>query len=90
MTTQQLSGTTAVVTGASRGFGRGIAAALTEADARVAGVARHVGALDEVREQLGASFIPVAADAADPLVAGQLWIHGSAQEILTKSGRRLA
>jgi NAD(P)-dependent dehydrogenase (short-subunit alcohol dehydrogenase family) len=72
MTTQQLPGTTAIVTGASCGFGRGIAAALTEAGARVVGVARDVSALDEVREQLGAAFTPVAADAADPVVAGQL------------------
>jgi NAD(P)-dependent dehydrogenase (short-subunit alcohol dehydrogenase family) len=72
MTTQQLSGTTAIVTGASRGFGRGIAAALTQAGAHVVGVARDAAALEEVREQLGAAFTPVAADAADPVVAGQL------------------
>jgi NAD(P)-dependent dehydrogenase (short-subunit alcohol dehydrogenase family) len=72
MTTEQLSGTTAIVTGASRGFGRGVAAALTQAGAHVVGVARDVAALEEVREQLGAAFTPVAADAADPVVAGQL------------------
>jgi NAD(P)-dependent dehydrogenase (short-subunit alcohol dehydrogenase family) len=72
MTTQQLSGTTAIVTGASRGFGRGIAAALTKAGARVVGVARDTGALGEVREQLGDAFTAVTADAADPVVAGQL------------------
>jgi NAD(P)-dependent dehydrogenase (short-subunit alcohol dehydrogenase family) len=72
MTTQQLSGTTAIVTGASRGFGRGVATALIQAGARVVGVARDGGALDEVREQLGAAFTPVAGDAADPVVAGQL------------------
>jgi NAD(P)-dependent dehydrogenase (short-subunit alcohol dehydrogenase family) len=72
MTTQQLSGTTAIVTGASRGFGRGIAAALTRAGAHVVGVARDAAVLDEVREQLGTAFTPVAADAADPVVAGQL------------------
>jgi NAD(P)-dependent dehydrogenase (short-subunit alcohol dehydrogenase family) len=72
MTTEQLSGTTAIVTGASRGFGRGVAAALTQAGAHVVGVARDVAALEEVREQLGAAFTPVTADAADPVVAGQL------------------
>lgn len=72
MTTQQLSGTTAIVTGASRGFGRGIATALTKAGARVVGVARDAGALDEVREQLGGTFTAVTADAADPTVAGEL------------------
>jgi NAD(P)-dependent dehydrogenase (short-subunit alcohol dehydrogenase family) len=72
MTAQQLSGTTAIVTGASRGFGRGIAAALTQAGAHVVGVARDAAALDQAREQLGAAFTPVVADAADPVVAGQL------------------
>ena len=72
MTTRQLAGTTAIVTGASRGFGRGIAAALTEAGAQVVGVARDPAALAEVRERLGSAFIPVAADAADPVLAGQL------------------
>jgi NAD(P)-dependent dehydrogenase (short-subunit alcohol dehydrogenase family) len=72
MTTRQLAGTTAIVTGASRGFGRGISAALAEAGAQVVGVARDTAALAEVRERLGAAFIPVAADAADPVLAGQL------------------
>src|SRR5215472_9694622 len=40
---------TALVTGASRGFGRGIATALSGAGAQVVGVARDRGALDEPR-----------------------------------------
>jgi NAD(P)-dependent dehydrogenase (short-subunit alcohol dehydrogenase family) len=72
MTAQQLSGTTAIVTGASRGFGRGIAAALTQGGAHVVGVARDADALHQAREQLGDAFTPVVADAADPVVAGQL------------------
>jgi NAD(P)-dependent dehydrogenase (short-subunit alcohol dehydrogenase family) len=72
MTTSQLAGTTVIVTGASRGFGRGIAVALAEAGAQVVGVARDPAALAEVRERLGPAFTPVAADAADPVLAGQL------------------
>jgi NAD(P)-dependent dehydrogenase (short-subunit alcohol dehydrogenase family) len=72
MSAQDLSGTTAIVTGASRGLGRGIAAALAAAGARVVGVARDETRLEEVREQLGDAFIPVTADAADPVVAGKL------------------
>ena len=68
---QELSAT-ALVTGASRGFGRGVATALSRAGARVVGVARDRAALDEVRAELGGSFTPVAADATDPVVAGQL------------------
>src|SRR5260370_5842290 len=72
MPSQEISGTTALVTGASRGFGRGIATALAQAGANVVGVARDRARLDELRAQLGDPFIPVAADAADPVVAGQL------------------
>jgi NAD(P)-dependent dehydrogenase (short-subunit alcohol dehydrogenase family) len=68
----ELAGATALVTGASRGFGRGIATALSQAGARVVGVARDRTALDEVSAQLGGSFTAVAADAADPFVAGRL------------------
>jgi NAD(P)-dependent dehydrogenase (short-subunit alcohol dehydrogenase family) len=53
-----LSGSTAIVTGASRGFGRGIAAALSAAGAHVVGVARSGGT--------------VTADAADPATAQRL------------------
>jgi len=67
-----ISGTTAIVTGASRGFGRAVATSLSQAGARVVGVGRDLGRLDLLRAELGDGFIPVAADAADPVVAGQL------------------
>ena len=72
MPSNDVKGTTALVTGASRGFGRGIAAALDGAGAAVVGVARDGAALEELRAELGESFTPVSADAADPTVAGQL------------------
>jgi len=68
----QITDATALVTGASRGFGRGIATALSRAGARVVGVARDRGPLDELRAELGGSFTVVAADAADPNLAGRL------------------
>jgi NAD(P)-dependent dehydrogenase (short-subunit alcohol dehydrogenase family) len=72
MPTHQISGTTAVVTGASRGFGRAIATGLAEAGAQVVGVARDRVRLEDLRAQLGEAFTPVVADAADPITAGQL------------------
>ena len=72
MSDHELAGATALVTGASRGFGRGIATALSGAGARVVGVARDRAALDELRAELGESFTSVSADAVDPTVAGQL------------------
>jgi NAD(P)-dependent dehydrogenase (short-subunit alcohol dehydrogenase family) len=68
----EIAGTTAIVTGASRGFGRAIAGALSGAGVAVVGVARDGARLDQVRADLGDSFTPVPADAADPFVAAEL------------------
>jgi NAD(P)-dependent dehydrogenase (short-subunit alcohol dehydrogenase family) len=59
----------AVVTGASRGFGRAIAAALVASGTNVVGIARGERELLAVREELGAGFTPVVADAADEALA---------------------
>jgi NAD(P)-dependent dehydrogenase (short-subunit alcohol dehydrogenase family) len=67
-----LTGTTAIVTGVSRGFGRAIAAALAGAGAHVVGIARSSAQLDELRDELGDTFSPVTANAADPDVANRL------------------
>jgi NAD(P)-dependent dehydrogenase (short-subunit alcohol dehydrogenase family) len=74
MNTEPLAGSTAIVTGASRGFGLAIAAALVGAGARVVGVARDRAALDQARTSLSpaGAFIPFAADATDPTIAGRL------------------
>jgi len=70
--TDSLVGTTAIVTGAGRGFGRAVAAALSATGAQVIGVARTGAQLDEVAGELGDSFTPVVADAADPATPGRL------------------
>jgi len=67
-----LSGTTALVTGASRGFGRAIAITLSQAGAHVVGVARDRSRLGDLSAEIGDGFIPVTGDAADPVLAGQL------------------
>jgi NAD(P)-dependent dehydrogenase (short-subunit alcohol dehydrogenase family) len=72
MSDKELAGSVALVTGASRGFGRGIATVLSAAGAQVVGVARDRAALEELRAVLGESFTAVPADAADPNVAGHL------------------
>jgi NAD(P)-dependent dehydrogenase (short-subunit alcohol dehydrogenase family) len=56
---------TAVVTGASRGFGRAIAAALVASGARVVGIARDGVELGEVAASLGAGFVPVVGDVTE-------------------------
>lgn len=66
--TRPLEGTTAVVTGASRGIGRAIAHALAGAGADLALWARDAGALaavaDEVRAR-GGRAVPIVCDVAD-------------------------
>jgi len=70
-TNNPFADSTAIVTGASRGFGRGIAAALASAGVRVVGVARSGAQLDTLRGELP-DFIAVTANAADPATPGPL------------------
>jgi len=60
---------TAVVSGASRGFGRAIAATLVAAGTSVVGIARNEQELRAVRDELGEGFTAVAADATDEALA---------------------
>ncbi|HEX2314353.1 MAG TPA: SDR family oxidoreductase [Thermomonospora sp.] len=59
----------AVVTGAGRGFGRAIAAALVAAGTEVVGIARDDQELHAVHEELGEGFRPITADATDETLA---------------------
>jgi NAD(P)-dependent dehydrogenase (short-subunit alcohol dehydrogenase family) len=63
---------TAVVTGASRGFGRAIAVGLASTGVHVVGVGRDGEALEDLRRQLGSSFTPIAADVTDDELAARL------------------
>jgi NAD(P)-dependent dehydrogenase (short-subunit alcohol dehydrogenase family) len=81
-----LAGTTAVVTGASRGFGRGAAAALVRAGARVVAVARDQDALEKARAELGDSFVPVPGDAADPGLAAEVLARHTPRTVVLAAG----
>jgi NAD(P)-dependent dehydrogenase (short-subunit alcohol dehydrogenase family) len=72
MSKSNLSATTAIVTGASRGFGRAIATALARQGVHVIGVARSEAGLDDVQCQLGRLFTPVIADVTDTALAARL------------------
>ena len=63
-TTSALNGRTAVVTGASRGIGAGIAAALGAEGVRVVMLARNEAKLKEQSERIPGS-VPVACDVTD-------------------------
>ncbi len=72
MTTDTSTGRTAVVTGASRGFGRAIAVGLAATGAHVIGVGRDQQALHDLRQQLGSSFTPIVADVTTDGLAARL------------------
>jgi NADP-dependent 3-hydroxy acid dehydrogenase YdfG len=84
-----LSASTAVVTGASRGIGAGIAAALADRGVRVALVARTQARLEERARQIKGS-IAVTCDVTDPAsvtaatkrIAGEL---GGAPDVVVNS-----
>jgi NAD(P)-dependent dehydrogenase (short-subunit alcohol dehydrogenase family) len=72
MTSSDPTSSTALVTGASRGFGRAIASALQAESAKVAVVARNRELLASLRQELGGMLATEVADVADPVVAGTL------------------
>jgi len=61
---------TVVITGGSRGLGRGLAEAMVAQGARVTVVARNADALAAVRTELGAN--PIAADITDEAAAQRI------------------
>ena len=86
MNLEDLAGTTAVVTGASRGFGRATAIALASKGAHVVGVARSEDALEQLQEQLGEAFTPVIADVADPSLPARLLAHYRPRTLVLNAG----
>ena len=79
MTPFSLEGRTAVVTGASRGIGAAIAAALDRAGARVAVAARTRAGLEEVAGGLANDPVVIEADLADPAAPATLAAEAEAQ-----------
>lgn len=67
-----LAGTTAIVTGAGRGFGKAIARTLLGAGAHVVGVGRDRDQLAVVRGELGEGFEPVIGDVTDAVLPARL------------------
>jgi len=79
-----LSGRTAVVTGASSGIGEAMAGGLAEAGARVIALGRDRSRLDTVADRLGG--VAVAADLADPAtVISAIRAHAEVVDILVNA-----
>jgi NAD(P)-dependent dehydrogenase (short-subunit alcohol dehydrogenase family) len=80
-----LSGTTTIVVGASRGLGRGIATAFARAGAPVVAVSRTAAAFPEPATGAG-SIEPEVADAGDATVAGRLLDRYEPQVLILVAG----
>ena len=88
MSNRTVENTTAIVTGASRGFGRAIARELVHAGARVVGVARSEPGLSDLRQELGGRFEFEVADAADPGLPGRLFAAHHPQIVVLNAGAK--
>ena len=81
-----LTDRTTIVVGASRGLGRGIAAAFAEAGAPVVAVARTAAALAELAGDGAGTIAAEAADAGDADVAGSLLDRYEPQVVILVAG----
>src|SRR5262245_38746159 len=82
-----LSDTTTIVVGASRGLGRGIVTALAEAGAPVVAVARTAAEIPEPADGRG-TIQPEVADAADPAVPASLLDRYDPGAVIVVAGAR--
>jgi NAD(P)-dependent dehydrogenase (short-subunit alcohol dehydrogenase family) len=83
-TKSDLTGTTTIVVGASRGLGRGIATAFAEAGAAVVAVSRTATAFPEPAS--GGAIQAELADAGDAAVAGRLLDRYEPQAVILVAG----
>lgn len=83
---EEQDGPTAIVTGASGGFGRAIAEALTIRGVTVVGVARGSDDLGAVGRELGPRFVPVAGDATDARLAAELLRRHQPRYVVLNAG----
>jgi NAD(P)-dependent dehydrogenase (short-subunit alcohol dehydrogenase family) len=86
MTRTNFEGSTAIVSGASRGFGRAIARELLQRQAHVVGIARGESALREMRHEHGDKFEYEVADAADPSLPDQLFAKHQPRIVVLNAG----
>jgi NAD(P)-dependent dehydrogenase (short-subunit alcohol dehydrogenase family) len=83
---RDVEGTTAVVTGASKGFGRAVAATLIESGVTVVGLAATVIGCRQPRTSWARRFLPITGDATDPGLATRLLDTYRPQTVILNAG----
>ena len=86
MSSPDFTQSTALVTGASRGFGRAIAIELSAKGAKVVGVARNAQQLEELKEELGEPFTSVVGDVTRADLARDLIAEHRPQILILNAG----
>jgi 3-oxoacyl-[acyl-carrier protein] reductase len=86
-----IQGRTALVTGASMGIGRGIAAALSREGVRLAVVARRRNLLEELQKEIGAKLVIIECDllqenSVERIAAAALEGLGSVEILVNNAG----
>jgi NAD(P)-dependent dehydrogenase (short-subunit alcohol dehydrogenase family) len=83
-----LAGKNAVVTGGSRGSGRGIVEAFAAEGVRVVAIARSNGPLEELRKTVKSEIETVVGDATHPILAARLLANVKPQILVLNAGAR--
>jgi NAD(P)-dependent dehydrogenase (short-subunit alcohol dehydrogenase family) len=81
-------GKTAVVTGGSRGFGRGIVEALAGQGLKVVAIARGAAELEKLRREVKGEVETVAGDATDPVLAARVIARSRPDVLVLNAGAR--
>ncbi len=86
-----LSGKSALVTGATSGIGKAVVQTLCARGARVAGTGRRQANLAEIRDQLGDDFVPIHCDlldksALEPMLSSATEALGSISILVNAAG----
>jgi NAD(P)-dependent dehydrogenase (short-subunit alcohol dehydrogenase family) len=83
-----LTGKTAVVTGASQGFGRGIVEALAGQGMRVVAIARHEDKLAALKREVNGRIETICGDVVDPILAARVIEREKPHVLVLNAGAR--
>ena len=81
-----LQGKTVIVTGGSRGLGRGIVEAFAEKGANVVAIARNQEHLDQLCREIDGNLDAVSADVTDPVATAKIMYQYQPDVLVLNAG----